>query len=124
MWMKKPRPKIMPPENVGGQKQDHFAGGGARLEWCGSARPALCDITGEGGLQENVPRVTCCGIFLFDYCSRQLRREQHAAQGSYQFGLSFAELSRKVLVVRVGTREDITGTWCTTSCIAGDLGCV
>jgi hypothetical protein len=68
--------------------------------------------------------VMCCGIFLFDYCSRQLRREQHAAQGSYQFGLSFAELSRKVLVVGVGTREDITGTWCTTSCIAGDLGCV
>ena len=34
--------------------------------------------------------MTCCGIFLFDYCSRQLRREQHAAQGSYQFGLSFA----------------------------------
>jgi len=41
---------------------------------------------------------------------RQLHRSKHAAQGSYQYGLSFAELSRKVLVVRVGNREGITGT--------------
>ena len=54
--------------------------------------------------------MTYCGIFLFGYCSRQLRREQHAAPGSYQLGLRFAELSRKVLVVGVGTREAITGT--------------
>jgi hypothetical protein len=94
------------------------------LEWRESAHPALCDITREGCYKESVRCVTWRGTFKFDNCSRQLRREQHAAQGSYQYGLSFAELSRKVLVVGVGTREDITGTWCTTSCIAGDLGCV
>jgi hypothetical protein len=121
MWMMRHRPKKCLTRTAAGRARS-LAGGGSSLEWRESAQPALCDITGEGRLQENAARVTCRGIFLLTTAVRQLRHAKHAAQDSYQDGPSFAELSRKILVVRIESREGFTGTWCTTSGIAGDLG--
>jgi hypothetical protein len=112
----------MLPENVGGQSKITCSCGGSRLESRESAQPALCEMIGEGRLQESVSRVTCRGIFLFDYCSLAVTLRAARGTGLVSRRNKFCRVVERSSCVRVGNREGFTGTWRPAGCTAVDLG--
>ena len=79
MQMKRRKARTMPSKNIGGESKNHLSGGESRLESRESAQTALCEITGEGGLQKSVSRLMAVESPYLTTAVGQLRRAQLAA---------------------------------------------